>query len=349
MSNADRNATAVSAAEAKALFAPLIAASAAIIAVSGGPDSTALLVLAARWRHARKHGPKLIAVTVDHGLRPEAASEARAVAKLATSLGVAHRILRWTGEKPKAGLQEAARDARYRLLARAAQRAGAAHVLTAHTLDDQAETILFRLARGSGMVGLKGMARDRVLTSTVSIMRPLLDIPKARLVATVARAGLAVVDDPSNHNPRFARTRLRGIVPLLAAEGLSSERVVLLAKRLARADAAIEQMVDAAEAVSEQGGAMAQSSYPDEVALRLLGRAIARQGDGSPVELAKLEALWDALRSPEGARRRTLAGAMITADRRAITVEPAPPRRSAHATKALTTGRRSRAGSSKSR
>ncbi len=148
--------------EAAALFADLSEASALVLAVSGGPDSTALMWLAARWRAGAKHGPKLIAVTVDHGLRPESAREALAVKRLAKTLKVEHRTLRWTGEKPKTGIQEAARTTRYRLLANAARKAGASHVLTAHTLDDQAETVLFRLARGSGVTGLRGMrARSR--------------------------------------------------------------------------------------------------------------------------------------------------------------------------------------------
>ena len=124
-----------------------------LVAASGGPDSTALLLLAARWRSALGRGPTLVAVTVDHGLRPEARREALAAKQLARSLGVAHRTLRWTGRKPASGLQGAARDARYRLLAAASRAAGARHVLTGHTLDDQAETVLIRLARGSGVGG----------------------------------------------------------------------------------------------------------------------------------------------------------------------------------------------------
>ena len=140
--------------EANVVFRGLENARGLILAVSGGPDSTALLVLAARWAKRLKRAPKLIAITVDHGLRAEAAREAVAVKRLAKKLGVAHRILHWRGRKPKSGLQEAARIARYRLLADTAARAGYVHILTAHTLDDQAETILFRLARGSGLVGL---------------------------------------------------------------------------------------------------------------------------------------------------------------------------------------------------
>ena len=150
----------VSAAEAQRLFHPLAQSSALVLAVSGGPDSTALLVLAARWHRTRKgkrKAPRLIAVTIDHGLRPQSAHEAQAVGRLARRLRVPHRIVRWRGKKPRTGLQEAARAARYRLLADAARTAKADHILTAHTLDDQAETVLMRMSRGSGITGLCGM------------------------------------------------------------------------------------------------------------------------------------------------------------------------------------------------
>ena len=146
MSGVQHSAKPVSRAEAKALFAGLHALPALVLAVSGGPDSTALMVLAARWRDALKgNKPKLVAVTVDHGLRKESKREAAAVARLARKLKVAHRTLRWRGRKPKTGLQQAARAARYRLLAEAARKARASHILTAHTLDDQAETVLIRM------------------------------------------------------------------------------------------------------------------------------------------------------------------------------------------------------------
>jgi tRNA(Ile)-lysidine synthase len=134
-----------------------------VLAVSGGPDSTALMVLAARWCERLKSGPTLTAVTIDHGLRAESAREAAAVGRLAHQLGLVHRTLRWTGKKPSTGLQEAARTARYRLLAKAARETGATHILTAHTLDDQAETVLIRLTRGSGLTGLGGMQRTMTL------------------------------------------------------------------------------------------------------------------------------------------------------------------------------------------
>src|SRR6201988_2587918 len=164
-------------AEAARLFGALENVAALILAVSGGPDSTALLWLAARWRARRKHGPKLLAVTVDHGLRKESASEARAVARLARKLGVTHRSLRWAGKKPKTGIQEAAREARYRLLGAAAKKAGATHIVTAHPQDDQAETVLFRLMRGSGVSGLSGMGAMSFVPfvyDTLQLPAPLL-------------------------------------------------------------------------------------------------------------------------------------------------------------------------------
>jgi tRNA(Ile)-lysidine synthase len=347
-------AEAVGDAEADNLFADLIDQPALVLAVSGGPDSTALMWLAARWRKRRRRGPKLLAVTVDHGLRPAARREAAAVKRLAARLGISHRTLRWTGTKPATALQEAAREARYRLIAAAADRAHATCVLTAHTLDDQAETILFRMARGSGLTGLAGMARMRPLVmpaaddrrnkpepgASVFLVRPLLDVPKARLVATLRAASIPCADDPSNHDPRFTRTRLRALAPALAAEGLDARRFALLGRRVRRAEAAIEFAVAAAAAAlsdsawSEHGpihlDAEGFAALPAEVALRLLGRAIARVGDEGPVQLGKLESLAEALAAASTAPvrfRRTLAGAVVTLAGDRIAVERAPARR----------------------
>jgi tRNA(Ile)-lysidine synthase len=337
---------AVSAAEAGTLFAPLARASALMLAVSGGPDSSALLLLAARWRRARRRGPKLFAVTVDHGLRRESAREARSAARLARRLGIPHRTLRWRGRKPTTGLQEAARAARYRLLAAAAARARAAYVLTGHTLDDQAETVLIRLARGSGVAGLGAMRRVAPLPGGkdgTMLVRPLLELPKARLVATLERAGIDFVADPSNRDPRFTRARWRDLMPALASEGLDSGRFALLARRVQRAERTIEMAVGVAAAALSpipwsEGGAIRFDAkkfacLPAEVALRLLGRAITHAGDEGPVQLGKLETLFEAigaayphLRSRSGRLRRTLAGALVTLTAAELVVEGAPAR-----------------------
>jgi len=327
--------------EANALFFGLENLRGLILAVSGGPDSTALLLLAARWAKRLKRPPKLIAVTIDHGLRAEAAREAAAVKRLARALGVTHRTLRWRGKKPKSGLQEAARMARYRLLAQVAAAAGCAHILTAHTLDDQAETVLFRLARGSGLVGLAGMAHASPLPTggagALFLVRPLLHIPKARLIATLKSARVPYSEDPTNRDPRFTRARLRTLMPALAREGLDARGLARLAARMRRAETTVELAVAAAREALAPGPwrygdpvvfATARfADLPAEVALRLLGRAIAHVGDEGPVELAKLEVLYEALQQAHFGLRRTLAGALITLETDCLTVERAPVRR----------------------
>ncbi|MGH6673613.1 MAG: tRNA lysidine(34) synthetase TilS [Xanthobacteraceae bacterium] len=331
---------AVGDAEADALFRGLEGLGGLVIAVSGGPDSTALLILAAAWAKRLHRPPKLLAVTVDHGLRAQAGAEAAAVKRLARRLGIPHRTLRWRGRKPKTGLQEAARLARYELLGRTALAAGYAHVLTAHTLDDQAETVLFRLARGSGLTGLAGMANASFLPTAkgrrIFLLRPLLPLPKTRLVATLRAAGVTYSEDPSNRDPRFTRARLRALMPVLAREGLDAHGLSRLAGRMRRAEAAVEFAVGAARAAlapaawRRRGPVMFDGArffdLPVEVGLRLLGRAVAHTGDEGPVELGKLEALYDALRRVSRLRR-TLAGAVVTREGRWLTVGRAPARR----------------------
>lgn len=333
----------VSAAEAEVLFAALERARGLLLAVSGGPDSTALLWLVARWCHAREVCPPILALTVDHGLRPEARQEAAAVKRIAKQCGIAHRTLHWSESKPKAGLQRAARAARYRLLAEAARDFGADYILTAHTLDDQAETLLIRMSRGSGLAGLCAMARSAPVPAAnaqgIILFRPFLDVPKARLVATLQQAGIGFADDPSNRDPRFGRTRMRALMPILRREGLSAARLGLLAARLRRAEAAIEAAVEAAwdrHARTRADGCTEITfdhdfaALPAEVRLRLLGRAIALIGNEGPVELAKLEVLHQAVTTAVATRvrlRRTLAGAVVSAGQARLSVERAPPRR----------------------
>lgn len=342
MSGTDHEA--VSATEARRLFADWKAAPAIVLAVSGGPDSLALMWLAARWRKALKRGPALAVVTVDHGLRPEAAAEARAVKRLAASLDLPHRTLRWSGDKPSTGIQAAARGARYRLLAKAAKTLGASHVMTAHTRDDQAETVLMRLSRGSGIAGLAAMARE-IERDGVVLARPLLDVPKARLIATLAKARIAFATDPSNADPRFTRPRLRELMPQLAAEGCDARSLVRLAVRAARADAALELMTDGAEqflasldAGSERPGVNARAflGLAAEIQIRLLLRTLSRHGHEGPPELGKVEALAEALsqaaaRRPQAAAKiclkQTLAGAVISLTGDRLVIVPAPPRR----------------------
>ncbi|MGF3026359.1 tRNA lysidine(34) synthetase TilS [Methylobacterium aquaticum] len=310
-----------------------------VLAVSGGPDSTALMGCAALV----PRGLPVIVATVDHGLRPASAVEAQAVAALAARLGLAHRILAWTGPKPAAHLQEAARAARYRLLAGLAREAGADLVLTAHTLDDQAETVLMRLCAGSGPAGLAGMAPARALDG-VTLGRPFLGVPKARLVATCDSQGWPFVRDPSNADPRFGRARLRRLMPLLAEEGLTPGRLVRLAGRLRRDEAALAQA--AASALSDlrrsgpdghgtlilDGAGLA--TLPEAVALRVVGlavKALREDAAADPPRLGQLERIvlgevLPALRKGIPCRR-TVAGLLLAAGAGRLSLSPAPPRR----------------------
>ena len=246
---------------------------------------------------------------------------------------------RQTGDR----LAKGGAAARYRLLAEAARKAGAAAILTAHTLDDQAETVLIRLSRGSGLTGLAAMQRMTVVPGqdAVRLVRPLLELPKSRLLATLKAAKVAFAEDPSNCDPRFTRVRLRGLMPKLAQEGLDARRLALLARRLKRADRAIDAAVARAEAElsdpNRARGAVAfdaagYAALPAEIALRLVGRAVTKVGDEGPVELGKLEDLTAALEAAQNAGsarfRRSLAGAIVTLGGGQITVERAPPRRS---------------------
>jgi tRNA(Ile)-lysidine synthase len=176
------------------------------VAVSGGRDSLCLALLADEWVR-RRHG-KIVALIVDHGLRSESSNEAGTTAQTMRTHGIESVVLRWSGDKPVVGLQEAARDARYRLLGEACRERDILHLLVAHHADDQAETIAMRAARGSGPDGLAGMAA-LVETPDVRLLRPLLPVPRERLTATLVQRGVAWIDDPSNLDQRFERARLR--------------------------------------------------------------------------------------------------------------------------------------------
>ena len=182
--------------------APLVA-----VGLSGGPDSLALAIMADRWARAR--GGEIRALTVDHRLRPESGDEIRRLADWLSARAIRHEILVWDEKKPATGVQQAARAARYRLLAGWCREHGCLHLLTAHHRDDQAETHLIRREAGSGALGLAGMSAVREL-DCCRILRPLLGIPKARLIALLDLEGQPFIADPSNRDPAFARGRLRG-------------------------------------------------------------------------------------------------------------------------------------------
>ncbi|MFL5172371.1 MAG: tRNA lysidine(34) synthetase TilS [Microvirga sp.] len=313
--------------------------SAVILAVSGGPDSVALMRLAAGFA-APGRVPVTVA-TVDHGLRPESCAEAKTVAAWAAECGLSHRILVWKGRKPSTGLQERARAARYRLLAGLAAELDASHLLTAHTMDDQAETILMRLSRGTGVGGLAGMRAETPLAGIV-LARPLLAVRKDRLVATCRSRRWPVFDDPANIDPRFARSRWRKLMPALAAEGLTAERLAALSVRAQRAEDALAARAAAvlAEArlasgkgrVTLNGATLLRE--PEAILLRVVAAAIVAVAGARtrPVRLDRFEGhVLGTIRSALSERARctmNFGGALIEIgpDRR-IRFSPEPPRR----------------------
>lgn len=304
------------------------------VALSGGPDSLALLFLAARWAKRRKCR-RLVAFTVDHGLRPESAKEARRAARMASSLGVAHRILKWKGEKPKSGIQAAAREARYALLAEACRKDNIGDLLVAHHLDDQAETFLLRLARGSGVDGLAAMAPVREMSGApdIRLLRPLLGVARARLAATLAKAGLDAIDDPSNENERFDRVKARRMLDVLRPLGLDARRLADTASRMARARAALEADTRALlveQVVFAPTGHVALDpailvQAPEEIGLRALAELLRRVGGANyPPRFEALQSLFQALEAGELARGRTLHGCKLSVERGHLLVQREP-------------------------
>lgn len=209
------------------------------LAVSGGSDSLALMYLAAEW--AASEGRQAEVVTIDHRLRPEAAAEAAHVAACARAAGLPHTTLRWTGWDGRGNLQDAARTARRRLIGAWAAERGLQAVLTGHTEDDQAETVLMRLARGSGIDGLAGIA-PLAQAEGLTWARPLLSTPRAALRDWLRARGALWCDDPSNDDPSFDRVKARR---LIAELGLSRQRLSATAQRLRAAAEALDAAANA--------------------------------------------------------------------------------------------------------
>lgn len=259
------------------------------VAVSGGPDSLALLLLA----HAALPG-RIEAATVDHGLRPESADEAAMVAAVCARLGVPHQTL--AVEVAQGNIQSQARTARYAALAGWVGEQGIEALATAHHADDQAETLLLRLNRGSGVAGLSGVrARGLVPGTRLPLVRPLLGWRRSELGQVVAAAGIEPVMDPSNENDRFDRVRIRKA--LAGADWLDIPALAHSAANLADADAALEWAMarEWDEAVSK--GPMGYTycpRAPRAIALRVLVRLVTEL-DGEAPRGSAVARLFDSL------------------------------------------------------
>lgn len=288
------------------------------VGCSGGADSMALALLLDGWVRAQRG--KLMALTFDHRLRPDSTAEAKQVGAWLRARGIEHVILT-RPEAPIAGnLQAGARDARYARMSSWCRANGVLHLALAHHREDQAETVLLRLGRGSGVDGLAAIA-PVTETPDVRLLRPLLDVPRARLAATLATADQDHIEDPSNRNEAFARVRLRNATPILEREGLTPARLAATARRMARARTALEQT--AARLLAEgvtlfpEGYAVLDlapfRAVAAEIALRALSRLLATvSGNAYPPRFDRIERLWLALRV-EGTRptARTIGGCRV--------------------------------------
>jgi tRNA(Ile)-lysidine synthase len=295
------------------------------VAVSGGPDSLALLLLA----HAARPG-QVHAATVDHGLRPESAAEADKVASLCAAHGIPHATLRaeWA-PAPRLGLQAQARAHRYRLLEIWCDSNAIPLLMTAHHRDDQAETLLMRLARGSGLAGLAGVRARRPLApgATVMLLRPLLDVAKADLVAFVAARGLVAVDDPSNHDPRHDRSHARAL--LAATPWLDPNRLAASARHLADAETALawstaRESAKRIRRIDDRTTILDPEDLPPELLRRLVLLCLQRDPSAQPPRGMDVNQLISLLNFGSVA---TLAGFVARPVAGLWHFEPAPPRR----------------------
>ena len=293
------------------------------LAVSGGADSTALMLAAARLLDPGN----LTVLTVDHGLRAAAAEEAAQVAAWAGALGVHHVTLHWRDAKPQTGVQAAARAARYKLMTDWCGAHGVQHLVTAHNLDDQAETVLMRLKRGSGVDGLAGMARES-WRSGICLLRPLLDVTHDQLVASLKTANHPWFEDPSNSDERYERIQIRNSAKALDGLGFSAGKLVATARRMARARAALEratgELLAACAEVSDYGFCRLHAgpirAAPDELAIRALSRCVQAIGGGAwPPGDEPLERLLDWVRAGE-AQATTLGGCRLVLRGEAVVV-----------------------------
>jgi len=293
------------------------------VAVSGGPDSMALAWCAKRWADQgsglRAQGSGVVAFIVDHGLREESAAEAALVSARLAALGIESEVLRWAHDAVRSRVHVQARKARYDLLIEACKRRGITDLLLAHHQEDQAETILMRFAKGSGLDGLAGMAPVTTMDGA-RLLRPFLSVSKARLVATCEEAGIPYVIDPSNAKEKYARGRLRRVRDALADEGFTTERLADLGARAREAREALDHYTQALLRVAARmdvAGVVTLNleqlrSAPQAVALRALGECLQRvhAGEYQP-ERAMLLPLLEALCHDGEMGARTLHGCVV--------------------------------------
>lgn len=298
-----------------ARFAPFEASPHVAVGVSGGADSMALAVLLAKWVEGQ--GGRVTALIVDHGLRSESGAEANTVRNALEMLGIEAVILPWTPGDVSSGIQAKARTARYQLMEDWCKKSSVLHLAIGHHADDQAETVLMRLQKGSGADGLSGMPHTRELMHC-RIIRPLLDVPKKALVSFLKKREISWIEDPSNKDPKYARTYIREGIK---SDDLNVEGIAQSAARYARVREAAEM---AAAAWMARYADLRPSGYimlnqhalfaaPEDIRLRILSRvATVIGGKVYPPSIASVERLHGKLRSETPA---TISGALFQPER----------------------------------
>jgi tRNA(Ile)-lysidine synthase len=318
------------------IFAPLKGLGKVALAVSGGADSMALVALASHAPAILQDCPEFLVLTVDHGLRVEAKQETALVAKAARRFGFDCQILGGDRNLARGNLQAAARDLRYRLMTEACHALGVDTLVTAHHLEDQAETFLLRLARGSGVDGLGAMAPQSWCRG-VRLIRPFLDTPKARLrdFLVAAHPDIGWVEDPSNDDLSFDRVKFRKLAPRLKDAGLTPKRLVETARRMRDAEQVLERAADdlAARAVRVDPAGHCTIDRAEiagslqDTRLRLLSRCLtAIGGQTYRPRMTRLQNIMDAIVST-GECRRTLAGCVVGVGDERIDIWREPGRR----------------------
>lgn len=280
------------------------------VAVSGGGDSLALTLLTYEW--CIKNNVNMTALTVDHGLRSESVEEAKQVNNWLTSLGINHQILTWIGHKPDANIQDEARNARYRLMGEWCVSNDIEYLFLGHHQDDQAETFLMRLFRGSGIDGLSAMEKrasfpyPEYAEFGLQICRPLLSVPKKRLLSFLKDKDQTWVEDPSNEKKKFLRIQIRELIKNSEIDGLDAERLSSTAQRMQRVRSLLDELTDKAESVCvvynplgfAQLNVKKLSNHHEEIALRLLARILKKvSGEYYPPRFHKLERLYENIQS----------------------------------------------------
>ena len=275
------------------------------VAVSGGADSLSLCLLADEW--ARATGRSIVALSVDHALRPQSAGECHFVKGTLSAYGIEHHTLVWEGEKPLSGIQAAARQARYQLFQDWCQNEGIIDLLVGHHQNDQAETFMLRLVRGSSVDGLSAM-KSASTFGNLRVLRPLLNVPKEALVTYLEDRELSWVEDPSNKDESFDRVKMRNAMEVLSAIGLTPERLSKTALSMQRVRTCLEgiteKWLNRNTKLFQEGYILlnfsALESEDEEVVLRGLRRiGMDVSGDTYPPRLERLERLLRNLRLKE--------------------------------------------------